>query len=166
MRQSKCSVTIFLKHQDKYLVLLRSATRVVDANRLNGIGGKLEPGENYLAAAVRETQEETGFEIAEKDFKFAGFIRIEGGYPEDWLVAFFCAPAPSAEVPTGMNISEGELKWLTADEVLQGPYELVDDLHYLFPLIVQNKDTFFASAIVNSQEKIESIQINSLPCHN
>ena len=41
-------------------VLLIHKKRGIGAGKINGPGGKVDPGETPLAAAVRETQEETG----------------------------------------------------------------------------------------------------------
>lgn len=163
LRFTKASVTNFVKCDGKYLFLLRSQASSVDAGRLNGVGGKLEPGENYLAAAVRETREETGYFVDEKDCTFHGILKIEGGYPEDWVVAFFSIEVPTQEVPNGMIIPEGQLLWLEPDQVLSTEYELVDDLRFLFPQVTAATSTFFATAIVNNQEKIDSISISTLP---
>lgn len=44
-------------------VLLIHKKRGLGAGKINGPGGKLEPGENLLACAIRETAEETGIRI-------------------------------------------------------------------------------------------------------
>ena len=41
-------------------VLLIHKKRGIGAGKINGPGGKVDPGETPLAAAIRETQEETG----------------------------------------------------------------------------------------------------------
>lgn len=161
-RDIKISVTNFLTCQGKYLLLHRSKTSKVDADRLNGIGGKVEPGENYLAAAIRETEEETGYTVSVENCHFHGMLKIEGGYPEDWVVAFFTIAVESPNIPKGSHIPEGELLWLNPDDVLKTEIEMVDDLHFLFPKIVAKKELFFATAQVNSQEKIDTISIDTL----
>lgn len=162
-RYTKTSVTNFLKCDGKYLFLVRSHASTVDAGRLNGVGGKLEPGENYLAAAVRETIEETGYLVMEKDCTFHGILKIEGGYPEDWIVAFFSIEVPTQVVPKGMTIPEGQLVWLEPDQVLSSEYELVDDLRFLFPQVTAASITFFATAIVNNHENIDMIRVTRVP---
>lgn len=163
MRITKKSVTCFLKCGDEYLFVHRTKKgNDVDANRLNGIGGKLEKGENYLAAAVRETHEETGYRVSEDDCYFSGMVSLEGGYSEDWVMAFFVITVPTKIVPLGMSNDEGDLLWLHKDAVLNSGYELVDDLNYLWEKITTQSSVFFASSVVNEQEKIEKIMINEL----
>lgn len=164
MRETKKSVTCFLKCGDEYLFVHRTKKgNDVDANRLNGIGGKLENGENYLAAALRETKEETGYKVTEKDCSLSGVVSLEGGYDEDWVMCFFVITVPTKKIPIGTTNVEGELVWLQKDEVLKSGYELVDDLNYLWKKITEEKSVFFAGTTVDNEEKIDKISISELP---
>jgi 8-oxo-dGTP pyrophosphatase MutT (NUDIX family) len=163
MRETKKSVTCFLQCGDQYLFVHRTKKlHAVDADRLNGIGGKLESGENYLAAALRETQEETGYVVGEADCRLAGVVSLSGGYAQDWVICFFVITVPTTEIPIGVSNDEGALLWLHKDAVLTAPYELVDDINYLWERIAKNEPPFFAHSIVNESEKIESISISQL----
>jgi len=162
MRQTKLSVTLFLHYQDKYLFLHRSPDRDVDPNRLNGIGGKVEPGEDFVTAAIRETQEESGLQVNKQDLEFAGFTHLREGYPDDWLAAFFIVHLQQPNLPIDPHTREGDLIWIQQNEVLQTNYELVDDLHYIWPLILEKKLPFFLSAQVNDQEKIVDYSLKTL----
>lgn len=161
-RVTYCSVTNFLRHDGQLLFVHRSPDRKVDPNRLNGIGGKLESGENYLDAAIRETHEETGYVVDRSDVHFIGIGRLEGGYQEDWVMSFFIIDVPSSEIPIGAQTREGELIWLTPQETLTSEYELVDDLRLILPKIEANQLPFFFSSIVNDQEKIEHYTMTTL----
>lgn len=164
MRETKKSVTCFLRCGEEYLFVHRTKKgNDVDANRLNGIGGKLEQGEDYLAAALRETYEETGYKITEEDCQLAGVVSLEGGYQHDWVMCFFVIDVDSTQIPLGTSNAEGELLWLHKDAVLHSGYELVDDLNYLWEKIAAQTKIFFAHSIVNDQEKIDSISISELP---
>ena len=162
MREIKTSVTNFIHHQGKYLFIHRTADRKVDANLLNGIGGKVEPGEDFLSAAIRETEEETGYVVTKQDVIFAGMGRTEAGYPEDWVMGFFKIEVPSFKIPIGSSCREGEFLWLTIDEALEQTIELVDDLHYLLKMVDENKLPFFINAQFNDQEKIEKMSLTHL----
>ena len=50
-RFTQTSVTCFLHCGDEYLFLRRNTDKEVEAGKLNGIGGRLEIGENYLVLA-------------------------------------------------------------------------------------------------------------------
>ena len=158
----KCSVTNFLYCEDQYLFLHRAADKKTDPNRLNGIGGKLEHGENYLEAAIRETKEETGYIVTPEDVQLSGVVRLQGGYPEDWIMCFFKIHVADRTVPIGMNTVDGTLMWIHKDEVLKSRYELVDDLHYCFDEIVAGKSVFFMNAQLDDNQKITSHSMSSI----
>lgn len=163
MRETKKSVTCFLKCGEKFLFIHRTKKgNDVDGNRLNGIGGKLEAGENFLDAAIRETKEETGYIVQKENCSLSGVVSLTGGYAQDWIMCFFVIEVPTDTVPIGFENAEGNLLWIHKDEVLQSPYELVDDLNYLWEKISIGSTTFFAASIVNEKEKIETISISEI----
>jgi 8-oxo-dGTP diphosphatase len=156
------SVTNFLCVGDEYLFLHRLPTKKIDANKLNGIGGKLEHGEDFLSCAIRETEEETGYVVTPSDIRLAGVAKIEGGYEQDWIVCFFKIVVPSKEIPIGNHTFDGELLWLHKDEVLIAPYELVDDLRICFPKIAEGSEIFFLHEFADKNEKIETYTLQNL----
>lgn len=154
-RKTIKSVTCFLKYEDEYLFVHRTKKgNSVDANRLNGIGGKLESQENYLDAAIRETKEETGYIVDPKQCRLSGIVTLENGYPEDWVMCFFVIEVPTKEIPNGLENDEGTLIWMHKDEVLNSKYELVDDLNFCWNDICNQDKIFFAAPKLNSDEKI------------
>lgn len=142
-------------------MLHRSMDRSVDKGRLNGIGGKLEKGENFLDAAIRETKEETGYQVSIKDIHFSGIVKLQGGYPDDWIMCFFKIEVKEKNIPLGNKIPDGELLWLFKDKVLLSGFELVDDLYYLWDDIVNDK-VFFATTEVGKNEKVKNINKKTL----
>ncbi len=162
MREIKTSVTVFIHYQGEYLFLHRTPEKIVDGNRINGIGGKVEPKEDYLQAAIRETKEETGYEVDKEQVNFLGLLKLEGGYPQDWLVAFFEIEVDSKNIPIGSECREGKFLWLKPEELFEQEYELVDDLNYIFQPYIQNNKIFFANARINEEEKVEEINVSEL----
>ncbi|MCK5834772.1 MAG: NUDIX domain-containing protein [Lentisphaeria bacterium] len=153
-RLVQSSVTLFVHCGDDYLFLKRGADKRVDPGLLNGVGGRVEPGENYLSAAIRECIEETGYEPALDQIEFSGVVQITGGYNEDWVMCFFKIEVPHKNIPIGTDTVDGELIWLHKDAVLSSGYELVDDLNYCFEDIVKSDKTIFANYHVDDSEKI------------
>lgn len=158
-RLVQTSVTNFLFCGDEYLFVKRAADKKVDAGRLNGIGGKLEPGEDYLSCAIRETEEETGYVVQPEDCRLCGVVKLEGGYEEDWVMCFFAIEVPHMKIPVGLKTDEGEFMWIDKKEVLNCQIEAVDDLQYLWKHIVSKNKQFFMTAQMNSREKIDTYSL-------
>jgi len=161
-RYTKTSVNNFIHCGDEYLFVKRAADKEVDAGRLNSIGGKLEPGENWLDCVIRETEEEVCLKIKPNDIEFLGMIRLEGGYDEDWIMCFFKTEVKKKHIQDGHISSEGEFVWLNKNKVLESKYELVDDLHYSWDDIINSKNIFFASAQLNEKQKVEKYSVNEI----
>jgi len=164
MREIQLSVTLFLHHRGKYLFIKRYGNRTVDANRLNGIGGKVKTDEDFLCAAIRETEEEVGLKLTTDSYHYCGILRTVGGYKQDWLVNFFRIEVDSYDLPTGDSCREGDFLWLTPEEFVEMSKEVdvVDDLNYLFPDHISSNSIFFANAKLNAKERITSIDISTL----
>lgn len=163
MRNIQTSVNNFIHCGDEYLFVLRDKNKSVDANRLNSIGGKVEPGENYLDALIRETQEEAGLTIAPGDTQFLGLLRLEGGYRDDWVAGLFKTEVKSKHIPHGSKTAEGEFLWLHKDKILHSGYEVVDDLNYILEDILTGNNIFFANVLVNEFEKVEKYSVSKIP---
>lgn len=59
----KTYTLIYLLSNEKILLLLRDKAKSDMANKLTGLGGKIEPGESLLDSARRECLEESGLTI-------------------------------------------------------------------------------------------------------
>ena len=159
-RLVQTSVTNFIYCGDDWLFVKRNPNKRIDPNRLNGTGGRLEEGETYVEAAIRETKEETGFVVTEDDVKLSGVVKLIGGYAEDWVMCFFRIKVPEKIILKNAEPDNGELIWINKDEVLSTHHELVDDLNYCFKEIVEGKQLFFLTAILNDEQKIVKISKN------
>jgi 8-oxo-dGTP pyrophosphatase MutT (NUDIX family) len=147
-KPTKTSVTNFLYHEDEYLFIKRNSKHKIMPSQVNGIGGKLEKGEDYVSAAIRETKEETGYEVDKKDIKFCGIIKFENKRGDDWVTCFFKIKVPDKNIPAGTKNDEGRLFWSHKGAILSSKYKLADDLNYVFEDIVEGKSKFFLTIAV------------------
>ncbi|SDU09946.1 8-oxo-dGTP diphosphatase [Verrucomicrobium sp. GAS474] len=78
-------VLCFIVDADAGRILLIRKLRGLGAGKINGPGGKVEPGETPLAAAVRETEEEIGVtptdlrEMGDLHFRFVNETGVGAG---------------------------------------------------------------------------------------
>lgn len=160
VRQVETAVLNFFYCQDQYLFLKRSLDKPVDPGKLNAPGGRVEIGENFVTAIVRESYEETGITVTPSQLEFCGLARIIFDGDHDWEVAFFKTKVTTKEIPLGNVTADGELLWLSEQDLLKRKSELVDDLNYLLPHIIRNSHIFFFSANSSSNQiKSHTLQL-------
>ena len=84
--------------------------------KYNGLGGKLEPGEDVVAGARREIREEARIELDELALR--GTIVWTGFGPsqEDWLGFIFIGRTSSPAIPPSND--EGDLLWVAQERLL------------------------------------------------
>jgi 8-oxo-dGTP diphosphatase len=149
-----CGTLLFLK--DKNQVLLIRKKRGHGAGKINGPGGKIDPGETPLAAALRETWEETGIQVRDAalmaEFRFLdlvapqwyGYVFLAGewrGTPRETAEAdpFWC---PISELPFEQMWDDDRywLPRLLAGERMRGDF-LFDDGRLLAHRLSSLEDT-------------------------
>ncbi|MBX3053603.1 MAG: NUDIX domain-containing protein [Caldilineaceae bacterium] len=125
---------------EEMLLIKGAADKRLWANKFNGIGGHIEAGEDFLAAAHRELAEETG--LADVALNLRGLINIavqpEGDAPSGVGVFIFTGHSASREIVASV---EGGLQWVPVADVAALP--LVDDLYELLPLLRENQSLIY-----------------------
>ena len=106
--------------------------------KLNGIGGKIEPGEQPIQAMRREFKEEAGAKIV----KWENFCNLNSS-DGSWYVYFFCSFEPA----TITTMESEEVGWYPVNKILE--LSTIPNLKWLIPLAIDN-DAIFAIA----QEKL------------
>jgi len=123
---------IFLTREAKVLLIKGAPTKRLWANRFNGVGGHVEPGEDILSAARRELKEETG--LTSEDLWLCGTICIDTGDNPGIGIFIFRGECP---IGTPRASEEGTLAWLPINEIQDHP--LVEDLFRLLPRVLALK---------------------------
>jgi 8-oxo-dGTP diphosphatase len=156
-RKVQTSVTCFLYCGDDYLFLRRNISKRIDPGKVNGVGGRLEKGEDYLTAALREIQEETGYILVKEALTFSGIIKLQEGLEEDWVLCCFKAEVPTKNIPIGTHTDDGELFWVHKDNMASVQDDFVDDINYCMEDIIEEKNIFFLTALLDEQLKVKSM---------
>ncbi len=106
------------------VLLVHRTFRSGDAHlgKYNGLGGKLEPGEDVVAGMRRELREEAGIEAT--SLRLRGTISWPGfgAGGEDWFGFVFVVDAFTGSVPDANE--EGTLHWVPLTRLLSGELPL------------------------------------------
>ena len=125
------------------ILMIRRDTRPDDLHfgYYNGLGGKLEPGEDVITGMRREIAEEAGIECGAVDL--AGTISWPGfgRNGENWL-GFLFRVTDWTGTPHAAN-PEGSLHWVEIDEVLAGRVPMWESDRHFLPLVFAEKPAVF-----------------------
>jgi 8-oxo-dGTP diphosphatase len=107
----------------------------------NGLGGKLEPGEDVASGMRREIREEAGLECTRLDF--AGTISWPGFGRDgaNWFGFIFRIPRWTGEPLTGND--EGSLHWVAVDDILAQRVPMWESDRHFLPLVFADSPTVF-----------------------
>ncbi|MCG8311118.1 MAG: NUDIX domain-containing protein [Cytophagales bacterium] len=152
----KTATLCVLKNGQKFMLLKRF--KPPNKGLYTPVGGKLEPHESPLNAAIRETFEETGIDVGH--MKFCGLLTETSPVEYNWtnyvyLAEIECIPPPPC--------NEGELKWIDFDEVLHVPAPKTD--WYIYKYILEKKPFAFHAEfddrinLIAMTEEIENLTV-------
>ncbi|MBO3740472.1 NUDIX hydrolase [Actinoplanes flavus] len=125
------------------VLMIRRDTRPDDIHygKFNGLGGKLEPGEDVVAGMRREIHEEAGLDCTGLDLagtiSWPGFGR--GG--ENWFGFLFRVTSWSGTPHTAND--EGSLHWVEVTEMLAGKIPMWESDRHFLPLVFADHPTVF-----------------------
>lgn len=103
---------VFIKKSDKYLMIQKKKRESFGFNKINGVGGHIEKGEEPYESAIREIKEETNLSVANMDLIAILFIDI---YSSPGIQVFiFKAEYSGGEISSS---EEGGLKWMSFSEI-------------------------------------------------
>lgn len=121
---------VVLRHKDQFLLLRRA--KEPNKGKYVPVGGKLEPYERPLTAAIRETFEETGIEI--ENPKYCGVLVESSPTKYNWQCNIYLADIPFQAPPP---CDEGVLEWIPFNAVLEVPTPPTD--WQIYQYIMQGK---------------------------
>jgi 8-oxo-dGTP diphosphatase len=123
--------TLIFAVQDGHVLLLKGApSKRLWANRFNGIGGHIQPGEDVIRAARREFQEETG--LTPQSLEVCGVIMVDTGQHPGIAIYVLRADGVRGRLVAS---TEGTVAWIPVDDQLF-TLPLVEDLHVLLPRVL------------------------------
>lgn len=124
---------LFIIHEGR--VLLMEKKRGLGEGKINGPGGKIDPGESPLACAVRETEEE--LHVTALDPEPAGELRFQ--FTDGLSIHCYVFRATRFE-GTPTETEEGKPFWCDLDAI---PYARMwqDDIHWLPGLLAGGRFT-------------------------
>jgi 8-oxo-dGTP diphosphatase len=139
----KLAVLVFLENASgEHLLLLRA--KPPNRGNWSPIGGKVETasGESPFECAVRETAEETGFQITSADLHLFGMI-AEKAYEgqSHWLLFLFRCRKPISHLPPA--IEEGSFAFFRRNEIDALPLPETDRTA-LWPIYDRYREQFVA----------------------
>jgi 8-oxo-dGTP diphosphatase len=136
---------IFITNNDQVLLLKGSSTKRIWANKYNGIGGHIEPGETPLKSAHRELLEETGLVVQTLDLR--AIVHIKMPLPPGIILFIFTGETRERTVfPSG----EGMPEWIPKEQFLQ--LDLVEDLYTLLPELLRPGPMLYCTYLLDEHE--------------
>lgn len=117
------AVVIGLLKDAEVLMTQRSTHLVWEPGAWHQPGGMVEPGESVHEAAIRETYEEVGVNVALKDLRFLGIANYRETNGRDVNVYFFSTAQWQGEPQIVEKEKTQDMRWFPVDALPSGTPE-------------------------------------------
>lgn len=108
----RTAAMVVLRHGEEFLLLKRN--KEPNAGRYVPIGGKLEPYERPIDAAIRETYEEAGLRVGKAQLQYAGVLAESSPTNYNWLCFIYVVDISRIPPPP---CDEGSLEWIPFHDI-------------------------------------------------
>ncbi|WP_413380975.1 NUDIX hydrolase [Alkalihalobacillus sp. 1P02AB] len=145
----------FIKRKDEILLLNREKPQWMGA--WNGVGGKIEVGEEPLESIIREMQEETGLLFEKEDVHYKGTLSwsdIENTY-YDGLYLFVAELPEHIPYITPLKTEEGILDWKKIEWILHHENVGVANLSYFLKTILSDQAIYEHAFIYKGDQVVQ-----------
>jgi 8-oxo-dGTP diphosphatase len=154
------TVCLLVKGKPPTEVLLGLKKTGFAAGKINGIGGKVEPGETAATAALRELEEEVGIQVAEKDLRVAGHLTFLFPARPAWsqVVHVFLADSWQGEPEESDEMAPA---WYPVDSI---PFERMwqDNSHWL-PRVLAGERVRARYTYAADNATVQSLEMEAWP---
>ena len=143
-------VLVFIISGDKVLLIKGSPEKKLWAGLYNGLGGHVECGENFLSAASRELEEESG--LTNIHLHLCGTITIDLSLVKGVVIFIFQGEYNNGDL---LDSAEGKLEWVHFNSVEN--LQVVEDLKTILPIVRKWKPglpPFFANYHYDQEDRL------------
>ncbi|MCD7736919.1 MAG: 8-oxo-dGTP diphosphatase [Lachnospiraceae bacterium] len=134
--KSPLTTLCYIEKDGQYLMLHRvSKDKDVNKGKWIGVGGHFEAGESPEECLLREVREETGLTLTA--WQFRGMLTFES---EGWPSEYICVYTADGFEGEPAACDEGELAWVSKDELLK--LELWEGDRIFLRLLLENAPFF------------------------
>jgi 8-oxo-dGTP diphosphatase len=119
----------------QYVLLIEKARPDWQAGKYNGIGGKIEEGEDPIACMIREFEEETGYDIA--------MIAWEGTHVltnSNDLIFFYRGLGEKFDVDDYFPGGDEKPRWIPVSEI--NNYNILPNISWMVPMLASTCGVF------------------------
>jgi len=152
----KVATLCVLRNDNRFLLLKRK--NEPNKGLFTPVGGKLNPFENPIDAALRETHEETGIKVTK--MKYGGLLTESSPTKYNWVGYVYEAFIDYISPP---SCPEGRLEWISFDDILNVPTPSTD--WYIYKYLKEGKPFAFdarfnrALHLISMVEEIENVKL-------